>query len=236
MKNSFRQLTVNLPWLIDALLSLGGATLFFALFFWGIAGSTLNLKLILFSIFGLLVLGVFSTFLIRDIITWVRAMRRPLTPHVLPLTLPSDHLKGRLTQLRELLCSLNIAEDDPMQVYLTDKRACWTNDFTLDLHFLKHKWCAGVSLTGGGTLLPLQLKRIATHLPCKLPERFLTSQLTSCILSWEKNQLHIFPADVAPNLLSELIPGLLSEKQADFEEWLKAYKQTLIEDSETEAQ
>lgn len=228
MNRTLKQLLQTPPTKREGLLCFGGLILSGLMLYYASSGEEINWKflslgaLLCFTSLMLLPGTLYHIFL------WVRAFYSDINPQTIPLALPADRLRDRLLQIRDRIVSL--ASDTSIQIEVMEKRAVWVDDYCLDIHLLKQSWCASVSLPCGGILFPLQLKRIATKTAIQLPKRFLKSELTSCILCWEKGQLHIFPGNCASTLLNELSTGLLANDDCEFAHWLSSYHDLLTEE------
>lgn len=235
MKNWLSTLTSgDISWK-DILLNFGGLLIGGATVYFGLFSKEVNWKLLGLGGFILLVSLILLPGAVCQIARWIRAMRAPITSNSLPCALSADRLCARLRQIQQMVADVSAEvsaeEGELVTIDVSEKRALWIDDITLDAHLLKQSWCAAVSLPCGGTLLPLQLRRIAEKTPVKLPKRFLSSDLTSCILCWEKGQLTVFPETASSTLVNKLTPGLLSEPDADFETWLADYRFRLTEEA-----
>lgn len=102
----------------------------------------------------------------------------------------------------------------------------------VDVHLLKQHWCALLSLAGGGTLLPSQIRRIAQESSVKLPARFLSNEYVNAVICCQKGQLSIYPASVTDLLFREWTPSILSEKEEDFKQRLAEYREILTDEEE----
>lgn len=218
----------NISWK-DILLNFGGLLIGGAAVYFGLFSKEVNWKLLGLGGPILLCSLILLPGAVCHIARWIRAMRTPITSNSLPCALSADRLRARLRQIQQMVADVSAEEGELVTIDVSEKRALWIDDITLDAHLLKQSWCAAVSLPCGGTLLSLHLRRIAEKTPVKLPKRFLSSDLTSCILCWEKGQLTVFPETASSTLVNELTPGLLSETDADFVSWLTDYRMRLTE-------
>lgn len=231
MKNWWKRLTAEAPWVGDFLLCLGGLGIGATLLYTELAGEEVSLKPTLCGILSLLMAGGCGIVVVRDICRWMQEKRRDLSPATMPLLLTAEQLRTRMQRMQEALAGM---EDAAITIEVSDKKARWIDDVVMDAHLLKQNWCAALSLPAGGILLPSQLRRISENATVKLPARFLSSQLTSCIICCDKGQLSIYPATCAPTLQRELIPGLLSESEQEFTTWLTDYRERVTEEMEDE--
>ena len=201
----------------------GGLSLYF-----GIAREEIGWKLVIMGGSSLLVSLVFLLPLLREGYHWICAFWRNMNPQMVTLELPSPLLFKRLEQLKRVI--LESVAREIISIKVSEEQTLWIDDFCFDMHLNKQSWCASVSLVGGGILFPIEHYRIAQKSPIKLPKRFQASDLISCILCWNKNQLYIFPNTIPDGLLEELMIGLLAPNEMAFQHWLEAYKQRLAED------
>jgi hypothetical protein len=166
--------------------------------------------------------------ILKDFYSWLRAFWCNMDPRTTSLELPASLLLKRLEQLKTVI--LESAACETISIQVSEHQALWIDDVLLDLHLNKRSWCAAVSVAGGGVRFPIECYRISQRAPIKLPQRFLSSELTSCILCWDKNQLHIFPNTISEGALRELMTGLLAPNETSYLSWLQEYKTRLAED------
>lgn len=226
----WKQINKSLPWLSDALLCAGGLVFGGVALYVGLADKETDMKLLLIGCFVLLLAGGFSVAVLRDIVRWLNELRRDLSPVTLPLPLNAARIRSRMQEMQAALSADGEWSGGTIQV--EEKRAIWIDGVAMAVHLLKQNWCAAVSLPHGGLLLPSQLRRIAANATVKLPARFLSGALTSCIICCDKGGLSIYPGSCAPVLQGELIPGLLSEEDAAFSSWLAEYVENLADEEE----
>lgn len=204
----------------------------FALYF-GLTREEIGWKLVIFGGISSLISLVFLPKLLSEGIQWLAAFGRDLSPRTVALELPAPRLLERLEVLKKVI--LESVARDIIPIKVGEHQAQWVDDFYLDIQLNKQSWCATVGVAGGGILFPLEYYRITQKAPIKLPKRFETAELTSCILCWEKQQLSIFPKSMEDTLLEELTIGLFAPDEAAFKRWLAVYQQRLAEDFAEEA-
>lgn len=201
----------------------GGLALYF-----GLEREIIRWKLVIMGGTLLSTSLLFLSMILKDFYSWLKAFWRDMTPRTISLKLPAPLLLKRLEQLKSVI--LESAARETITIKVNERQAQWIYDSCLDIHLNKQSWCASVSLVGGGILFPIECYRITQKAPLKLPQRFLTSELTSCILCWDKNQLYIFPNTISDETLKELMLGLLAPNETTFLSWLQEYKERLAED------
>ena len=204
----------------------------FALYF-GLTREEIGWELVIFGGISSLISLVFLPTLLSEGLQWLAAFGRDMNPRMVVLELPAPLLLQRLEALKKVI--LESVARDIIPIKVGEHQAQWVDDFYLDIQLNKQSWCASVGVAGGGILFPLEYYRITQKAPIKLPKRFETAELTSCILCWEKNQLFIFPKSMEEALLEELMIGLLAPSEAAFQRWLEDYAQRLAEDFAEEA-
>ena len=206
----------------------GGGALYF-----GLTREAIGWKLVIFGCISLLISLVFLPTLFSEGLQWLAAFWRDMNPRMVALELPAPLLLQRLEALKKVI--LESVARDTIPIKVGEHQAQWVDDVYLDIQLNKQSWCASVGVAGGGILFPLEYYRITQKAPIKLPKRFETAKLTSCILCWEKKQLSIFPKSMADALLEELMVGLLTPDEAAFKRWLAVYQQRLADDFKEEA-
>lgn len=214
MKQWYAKLKEDIPWIGDFLCLLG-ALLGIGIIV--ICTDNWTFEPLLTIVLSTLMSVIFAIFAYKDMAEWIKERRRDLRLREIPSTVSAAVLKERLEQMAHVLANTECRID------IGEKGALWADNVVFHANILKQRWCAAVSLPHGGILMPSQKKRIAAQSEVKIPAKLLNDSLTSCIICHNQGTLSVYPGDCAPLLKSELMPGLLSEEDADFQKWLKEY-------------